>query len=111
MTGQPVFRARTLLRSAILLAMALSFAQVGALAHAYSHLQKSSGAPDRAPIHATLCGDCATFGAVLVPGGSPATGIALPIAPPAEGIEALFLTDATRGVRHHFQAQGPPTLR
>jgi len=111
MTGWTVFRARTLSRSTIVLAFALFLAQIGALAHAYSHLTVAGGAPDRTVLHSSLCGDCATFGAVLTPGGYTAASIALPIALLIDTVDELPSSAVSNEARHHFQAQGPPPLR
>jgi hypothetical protein len=106
-----VIRARSLFRSALLLAFALTLAQVGALAHGYSHVKSDSGGPDRTAVHAWLCGDCATFGAVLIPGSSPSFSFTLPVASRSDAIDTLFLTRSALALRHYFQAQGPPVLR
>jgi hypothetical protein len=98
-------------RSSFILAVALLLAQIGALAHAYSHLQTAGGAPDRTALHSSLCGDCATFGAVLTPGGYTAASIALPIAHLIDPVDELASSPITNAARHFFQAQGPPTLR
>ena len=105
-----MIRARTLFRSALLLAFALTLAQIGALAHGYTHWQSGSGNPDRAALHSTLCGECASFGAVLVPGGSPGDAVTLPVAAQADTFTDLFLGGASVAPRHHFQSQGPPSL-
>jgi hypothetical protein len=111
MNGPTVIRTRNLLRSALLLAFALTLAQVGALAHGYTHWQAGAGSPDRAAPHSSLCGDCATFGAVLVPSGSTGATVTLPVAAPVEFIVESFPARASSALRHHFQAQGPPALR
>ena len=106
-----MIRTRNLFRSALLLAFALTLAQAGALAHGYTHWQTAGGGPDRAAPHSSLCGDCATFGAVLVPGGSSTATLTLPLAAPAENLNESFPALASSVQRHHFQAQGPPSLR
>ena len=63
-----MFRHWHRLRSVLFLAIALQFAQVGAMAHALSHDPSRLRLPDRVALHASLCGECATFGAVLTPG-------------------------------------------
>lgn len=116
MTGglQPrwrVFRGRHLFRSAVILAFALTLAQIGALAHAYSHLQTAAGKLDRVVQHATLCGDCATFGAVLTTNGTANAGAYLAVAPPLHSPNDISTGSVNAAARHYFQAQGPPTLR
>ena len=106
-----VFRARTLFRSAVILAFALTLAQIGALAHAYSHLQTTAGKPDRVVQHATLCGDCATFGSVLTTSGSATAGALLTVAPPSHSPNDFSISCVNTAARHFFQAQGPPALR
>lgn len=106
-----VFRARTLFRSAVILAFALTLAQIGAIAHAYSHIQSSAGKPDRVVQHATLCGDCATFGAVLTPSGTATAGALLTIAPPSNSPNDFSVSCVNNTARHFFQSQGPPAFR
>jgi hypothetical protein len=105
-----VIRARTLFRSALLLAFALTLAQIGALAHTYTHWQNGSGNPDRTALHSALCGECTSFGAVLVPGGSPGAALTLPVAEQVDTFAAPSFGGASAAPRHHFQAQGPPSL-
>jgi hypothetical protein len=106
-----VFRDRTTFRSVIVLTIALVFAQIGALAHAYSHLKSNAGNPDRAALHTSLCGDCANFGAVLMPAGASAACVLLPIRPVCVCVDPQSTALASNATRHYFQAQGPPTLR
>jgi hypothetical protein len=105
-----VRRARILLRSALLLAFALTLAQIGAMTHGYTHWQSGSGNPDRAALHSTLCGECASFGAVLLPGGSPGAAVTLPVMAQTGTFTDPSLGGAFIAPRHHFQSQGPPSL-
>jgi hypothetical protein len=95
----------------VILAFALTLAQIGALAHAYSHLQTTAGKPDRVVQHAALCGDCATFGSVLTPSGTATAGAALTIAPLSDAPNEISSSCVSIAARHFFQAQGPPALR
>jgi hypothetical protein len=68
-------------RFALIAALALFFAQIGALAHAYSHtpeLGVSSSQPTNSGIH-DVCKDCLNFAPLLSAAGAPA---ALPFAIP-----------------------------
>lgn len=102
-----MFRHWHRLRSVLLLALALNLAQVGAMAHAYSHGTAPRG-PDRIVVHASLCGECTVFGVVLLPGVAASAGCvpALPASfSPSSENGGPF---AAVGSRHHFEAQGPP---
>ncbi|MBS0613020.1 MAG: hypothetical protein JSS24_07600 [Proteobacteria bacterium] len=92
---------------ALLLALALNLAQVGAMAHAYSHATTPRG-PDRIAVHASLCGECMVFGVVLLPGVAASAGCA-PALPASFSLASEDGgTLAALGPRHHFEAQGPP---
>ncbi len=106
-----MFNGRTSIQTAIVLAIALTIAQIGALAHGYSHLQNPGGGPDRTALHSALCADCASFGAVLAPGAASADGFAVPIGSVAGIIEDHPTLCRTDAIRHYFEAQGPPSLR
>jgi len=104
-----VFRHWHRFRSVLLLTLALNLAQVGAMAHAYSHATTSRG-PDRVVVHASLCGQCTAFGVVLLPGVATSSGGA-PAMPAAFSLSSEHGgTPAAVGRRHHFEAQGPPAL-
>jgi hypothetical protein len=61
------------LRIAVITAIALLLAQLGALTHAYSHVPQSSAAAVHQPISAShdACGDCLSFAPLLAAGGAP----------------------------------------
>jgi len=62
------------LRVAFVTALALLFAQYGALAHAYSHLHSSSTSTYLLDAHGKQCADCLTFAPLLSAAGAPASG-------------------------------------
>ncbi|MFO1466219.1 MAG: hypothetical protein U1F35_07260 [Steroidobacteraceae bacterium] len=103
-----MFRHWHRLRSVLFLAIALQFAQVGAMAHALSHDPSRLRLPDRVALHASLCGECATFGAVLTPGAAPSMVEARAAAPTATPVASPACACISSSARHHFEAQGPP---
>ena len=69
------------LRFAVIAALALVIAQLGAMAHAYTHVPQAGAASTQQPapgIH-DLCNDCLNFAPLLAGAGTPA---ALPFALP-----------------------------
>jgi hypothetical protein len=106
-----VFKAKPQCRFSVLLALALAIAQFGAVAHAYSHLHRGQDSTDHSGLHAARCGDCASFGTLLVPGAMVARNQALPFDSTNALVQAGFTSSVSAAVRHYFQAQGPPRLR
>ena len=61
-------------RIAAIAAIALFFAQLGAIAHAYTHLtstSRSNAYSQTLKVH-EVCSDCLNFAPLLAPGGTPA---------------------------------------
>jgi hypothetical protein len=72
---------RLRIRWAAVAALALLIAQMGALAHAYSHVPQTRSVSAQQPIPAThdFCADCLNFAPLLAAAGSPAVApLALP---------------------------------
>lgn len=63
------------LRIALLMIFALLSAQLGAQAHAYSHLRASSHAADSLPGHDGGCLECLSFAPLLSAAGGPGHSI------------------------------------
>jgi hypothetical protein len=99
-------------RIVALAALALFIAQLGAIAHAYSHRPATqSSAYQQSQTSHELCGDCLNFAPLLAPAGTPATlpfrlqhgQSAPPAAPPAS-----FLDHRTYLA---FRSRAPPITR
>jgi hypothetical protein len=100
-------------RIVALAALALFFAQMGAIAHAYTHRPSTAqtSAYQQTQTSHELCGDCLNFAPLLAPGGTPAK---LPFslqnsqsAPPSAA-PASFLDHRTYLA---FRSRAPPVTR
>jgi hypothetical protein len=98
------------LRIALLTAIALLIAQLGAQAHAYSHLHAgpAHGAQQQ-DFHTGQCFDCLSFAPLLAGAGTPSQ--VLPVAP--QGVvaapDATVPTLITVAPTHAFRSRAPPS--
>jgi hypothetical protein len=99
-------------RIAVIAAIALFFAQLGAMNHAYSHLPRSVAATAQQTNSASrdVCDDCLSFAPVLSAAGSSA---ALPlIEPPARitALRAVATSLVNRRPNLAFRSRAPPVI-
>jgi hypothetical protein len=99
------------LRLALLLAAALLFAQLGAQAHAYSHIRTGSHVAGQLDFHTSQCFDCLSFAPLLAGAGTPGPlpGLAVhgvPAAPDADVTTSVIVAPA-----HAFRSRAPPSGR
>jgi hypothetical protein len=100
-------------RIALIAALALIVAQMGAMAHAYTHVPNASRISGQlpAPTDHQVCGECLNFAPLLAAAGAPA--IPLHVEPPARGP----VTTAQPASRPAFQpllgfrSRAPPATR
>jgi hypothetical protein len=94
---------------ALIAALVLVLAQLGAMNHAYSHVpQASATVQDSNPAAHVLCDDCLSFAPVLSSAGSPA--VVSFVAPPAR---AIALRAVAASLLNHrldlaFRSRAPP---
>jgi hypothetical protein len=94
---------------ALIAAMVLVLAQLGAMNHAYSHVPLAAATvQDSNPAAHTLCDDCLSFAPVLSSAGSPA--VVSFVAPPAR---AIALRAVAASLLNHrldlaFRSRAPP---
>jgi hypothetical protein len=101
--------ARHEIRIALIAALALIFAQLGAMAHAYSHVLEttSSASQSKLGIH-DFCKDCLNFAPLLSAAGAPA---ALPFAVPQPcsiAPQAQIACLVEHKFRLAFRSRAPP---
>lgn len=106
-------RQRIDLRIALIAALALLLAQLGAMTHAYSHvpsLTQASYAPQQPASH-ELCAECLNFAPLLSAAGAPAVipFIAPPSSAPAPVAPRASLND--QKPRLAFRSRAPPAAR
>jgi hypothetical protein len=91
----------------IILSLALLFAQLGAVAHAYSHSN-----PDQiGQSHQTqLCGQCQSGTPLLAAAGCPAQLFTLHAPDTCAVSSASSVSLIEAGPRHSFQSRAPPYL-
>ena len=97
-------------RVAVVAAVALLFAQIGAMTHAYAHLRGS----DQPSVHSSLgagheiCGDCLNYAPLLSAAGSPAS-VALHLPPaPTTVVEVRHVSRAANRPLISFRSRAPP---
>jgi len=99
------------LRLALFMALALLFAQLGAQAHAYSHLRADSHASDQLYDHGSVCADCLAFAPLLATAGGNGH---VPVAAPAGVVaapSAAIPTLAARTPTPAFRSRAPPSIQ
>lgn len=98
------------LRVALLTALALLIAQLGAQAHAYSHLCATSHTAEQQDFHTGQCFDCLSFAPLLASAGAPSHAVI--VAPqgvaPAPDAAVPTLTTATPALA--FRSRAPPSI-
>jgi hypothetical protein len=98
------------LRVAVITAIALMFAQLGAMTHAYSHTADitPSSAHQSVPGTHDFCSDCLSFAPLLAVAGTPA---ALPFIEPqgrSPSIDAELSSLVDRHLHLAFRSRAPP---
>jgi hypothetical protein len=97
------------LRLALFMALALLVAQLGAQAHAYSHIRADSHATDQLYDHGSVCADCVAFAPLLAAAGG--AGL-LPFLAP-QGVlaapGAAIPTLSARTPTPAFRSRAPPS--
>jgi hypothetical protein len=98
------------LRVALVTAVALLFAQIGAMTHAYSHTADitPASAHQSLPGAHDVCGDCLSFAPLLSAAGTPS---ALPFIEPqgrSPGIPAQSISRVERSPHLAFRSRAPP---
>jgi hypothetical protein len=97
------------LRIALLTALALLIAQLGAQAHAYSHLRAGSHTAEQQDLHGGQCYDCLSFAPLLASAGGPSHVLIVA----AQGVEAApdaaVVTLTTSTPTHAFRSRAPPS--
>lgn len=92
------------------MALALLMAQLGAQAHAYSHIHADSHPASQQDFHSAQCFDCLSFAPLLSSAGAP--NHALVVAP--QGVtaahDAVLVTLAIASAPHGFQSRAPPLI-
>jgi hypothetical protein len=100
------------LRLAVIAAIALFFAQIGAITHAYSHTpEKRAVSTQPTPGAHDTCNDCLNFAPLLAATGGPAI---LPYVPPAGRSvvpQTAFCSFVDFRPRLAFRARAPPVTR
>jgi hypothetical protein len=111
----PKLKHRLKLRFAVIAALALVFAQLGAMAHAYTHVPQTRAASAQpqqtSPSVHDFCSDCLNFAPLLAAAGAPAAlPFALPqgccVAPQAQLDSPLDLK-----LLLAFRSRAPPATR
>ena len=94
---------------AVIAALVLVLAQLGAMKHAYSHVPLAAAAvQDSNPAIHTICDDCLSFAPVLSAAGSP-TVLAF-VAPPARALalRAVIASLISHRLDLAFRSRAPP---
>ena len=99
------------LRVALMLAMALLFAQWAAQAHAYSHLASRADATHQLDLKGQFCSDCLSFAPLL----SAAAGSSLPSFVIPQGVDpapaSVSVSLISRDFPAAFRSRAPPYSR
>ncbi|HEY2684875.1 MAG TPA: hypothetical protein VGI93_15255 [Steroidobacteraceae bacterium] len=107
------YRQRIDLRIALIAALALLLAQLGAMTHAYSHVPKLSQAAyaPAPPASHELCADCLNFAPLLAAAGAPSV---VPFySPPGSDLAPIASRDSLLELklRLAFRSRAPPAAR
>jgi hypothetical protein len=100
-------------RIALIMAVALLIAQIGAMAHAYSHvpaLQPTSAHQSSQGSH-DLCSDCLAFAPLLSAAGTPAALPAVEPQGPSPAVQATHYSLVDRSLNLAFRSRAPPAPR
>ena len=106
-------RQRIDLRIALIAALALLFAQLGAMTHAYSHVPKlsqASYAPQQPASH-EVCAECLNFAPLLSSAGAPC--VHQFHEPPSSDLAPAFACDTLLELKPRlaFRSRAPPVAR
>jgi len=93
-------------RLGVLLALALVFAQGGAVVHGYTHLSAPS-VPARS---GQLCGDCLLFAPLLSAAGGTSHTFVLARVPMGPPYHPPVAPCVGQSIQHAFRARAPPIL-
>jgi hypothetical protein len=94
----------------LLLALALVFAQFGAVAHDYSHLRLNGDSQGIAAKTSHSCPDCQSFSPVLGGAGAASTSLTLSHLRADTVYQDLFPPLVAHTPQHAFRSRAPPLL-
>jgi hypothetical protein len=97
------------LRIALLTALALLIAQLGAQAHAYSHLRAGSQTSEQQDLHSGQCYDCLSFAPLLASASGPSHALIVAAQGVAAAPDAAVVTLTTLTPAHAFRSRAPPS--
>lgn len=98
------------LRIALLTALALLVAQLGAQAHAYSHFNSASHPAGELDYHTAQCFDCLSFAPLLASAGGPSHALVVAQQGVLSAPNAALVTLTTTGSVSGFQSRAPPLI-
>lgn len=94
----------------MLLALALIFAQLGAVAHDYSHLRLGSDSQGMAAKTSHSCPDCQSFSPVLGGAGAASNTLTVSHLPADTSYHLLLAPLVAHTPQHAFRSRAPPLL-